>query len=111
MTTLTGSQTPTANVTFTTADAYTFLGAKPSEIAYLLGLSSNLQTQLNGKQASGAYMTTLMGGQTPTANVTFTTPDTFLFLGAKPSEIVYLLGLSSSVQTQLNGKQASGAYI
>ena len=85
------------------------LVAKPSEVAYLLGVSSSIQTQFNNKQANRLCMT-LGDIQTLTSNITAAV-DTFLFLGAKPSEVTYLAGASSNIQTQLNNKQASGLCI
>ena len=41
-----------------------------TELNYLDGVTSNIQTQLNGKQASGSYMT-LSGNQTARGNKTF----------------------------------------
>ena len=41
-----------------------------TELGYLDGVTSNIQTQLNGKQASGSYMT-LSGNQTASGNKTF----------------------------------------
>ena len=43
---LTGIQTLTGNIS-ASSDTYTFMGAKPSEIAYLSGITSSIQTQLN----------------------------------------------------------------
>lgn len=41
-----------------------------TELGYLDGVTSNIQTQLNGKQASGSYMA-LSGNQTASGNKTF----------------------------------------
>ena len=80
-----------------------------AELSSLDGITSNIQTQLNNKQASGDYMT--RGGvQTLTSNVTAAN-DTYTFMGAKPSEISYLNGVSSNIQTQLDGKLNGGANI
>jgi hypothetical protein len=43
---LTGEQTLTGNLSFLD-DTYTFSGAKPSQIGYLSGVTSSIQTQLN----------------------------------------------------------------
>jgi len=80
------------------------LGAKPSEIAYLSGMMSNIQTQLNGKQAAGTYMT-LSGDQFLGRIVTcLVNLNNYKFFGALPSEHAYLSGVLSAIQTQLNGK-------
>ena len=47
------------------ANTYSFMGAEPLEIAYLFGVTSNLQTQLDGKL-------TLSGNQTLAGNITCT---------------------------------------
>ena len=117
-------------------DTYLFLGAKPSEVAYLLGVLSGIQTQLNGKEATGSTIT-LTENQTLGDNITCTTNlkhvhvlqcatfrsevghpvlqtaamDTHIFLLAKPSEVAYLLGVLSGIQPQLNEKQVTGSCI
>ena len=50
---LQGQNNLTGNIT-TTIDTYSFFGAKPSEIAYLSGVNSNIQSQLNNKLSSSA---------------------------------------------------------
>ena len=104
-----GQQTLTANITVPASNTYTFMGAKPTEIAYLSGLTSSIKDQLDGKQATGTYMTR-GGEQTLTANITVPASNTFTFMGAKPTEIAYLSGLTSSIKDQLAGKQPSGSY-
>ena len=126
-----GEQTLTANITAPTGTTYTFMGAKPSEIACLSGLTSSIKDQLDGKQVSGSYATTTQlstlqttvdgkqasgdymtrgGQQTLTANITVPASNTYTFMGAKPTEIAYLSGLTSSIKDQLAGKQPSGSY-
>ena len=48
---LQGQNNLTGNIT-SISDSFTFYGAKPSEIACLSNISSNLQTQLNNKLSS-----------------------------------------------------------
>ena len=56
---LQGQNNLTGNIT-SNIDTYTFYGAKPSEITYLSGVTSNIQTQLNNKltySALNGYLT------------------------------------------------------
>ena len=66
-------------------------------------MTSQLQTQLNSKQDSLDRKLGVGGVQTLTDNIT-ATADTYTFLGAKPVEIAYLAGVTSNLQTQLNGR-------
>ena len=59
---LTEEQTLTGNLTFHD-DTYMFSGAKPSQIGYLSGVTSSIQTQLNGCLKTGS--------NTLTSNLTF----------------------------------------
>ena len=55
---------------------YTFPGATPVEISYLSGVTSGIQSQLNGKQASGSYATTGdLSGQFTTLTANYETAD------------------------------------
>ena len=51
-----GTTELTANVSL--SGPYTFSGASPTELSYLSGVTSDIQTQLNDKQVSGSYATT-----------------------------------------------------
>ena len=44
---LSGSQTLTGSITLSSGNNYTFCGALPYEIGYLIGVTSSIQTQLN----------------------------------------------------------------
>ena len=103
---LTGNQTLGGNITCVpNSHNYTFMGALPSEIAFLSGVTSSIQTQLTGKMS-------LSGDQTLGANVTCTTnPNNYKFFGALPSEIAFLSGVTSSIQNQLSSKQPLGVYM
>ncbi len=80
-----------------------------TEVGYLDGVTSSIQTQLNGKQATvtgtastivstnltgSRVMVTNPGGKASASSVTTTQLD-------------YLSGVTSAIQTQLNGKQAT----
>jgi len=109
--TLTGNQTLGGNITCTAnPSSYTFFffGALPLEIAYLSGVSSAIQTQLNRKQDSNTCIT-LTGNQTLGGDITCTTStNNYKLFGATPTEIAYVSGVISAVQTQLNGKLGLG---
>ena len=76
---LSGSQTLTANITLT-GGTYTFAGALPSEIAYLSGVTSAIQTQINSCNSNLSSTNTTIQSQisnlistlAPKASPTFT---------------------------------------
>lgn len=80
-----------------------------TELGYLDGVTSAIQTQLNGKQA------TITGGATTiaTSNLTASralisnTSGKVAVSAATSTELGYLSGVTSAIQTQLNGKQAT----
>ena len=66
-----------------------------TEFSYLNGVTSAIQTQIDGKAASShTQAATTIGGGT-----------------IDNTEFGYLDGVTSAIQTQLNGKQASGNYV
>ena len=83
------------------------------ELGYVNGVTSAIQTQINGKQA------TITGGATSIVSSNLTASRALASDGSgkvavattTAAELDYLSGVTSSVQTQLNGKQASGSYI
>jgi hypothetical protein len=118
-----------------------------TEIGYVNGVTSSIQTQLDGKQATGNYITALTGNVTASgpgsavatiANGVITNAminasaaiavsklaaltasravvtDSSGFLApatTTATEIGYVNGVTSAIQTQLDGKQATGNYI
>ena len=98
-----GETTNVVNVTF-------------EHLGYLSGVTSNLQTQLAGKQPTGNYLTAvpntylwkpealtsylaLSGNQTLGGNITCTTNlNNYTFFGATPAQIGYLSTVSSNIQ-------------
>ena len=99
-------QVDTNGITFTTSASSTnvldinLAGVTTSiaanKLLYLDGVTSGIQNQLNSKQASGSFMSR-GGAQVFTANITASTADLYSLLGAKPSEIAYLSGVSSNL--------------
>lgn len=93
-----------------------------TEIGYVNGVTSSIQTQLNAKGAgtvTSVSVTTANGVSGSVATAT-TTPAITLTLGAitptsvngtTSTELGYVSGVTSAIQTQLNGKQATGNYI
>lgn len=107
-----------------------------TELSYVKGTTSSIQTQLNGKQASGSYLTAvtadapLSGSGTAGSHLVFTNPGYITNVGigtantitfwdstgtigslntsTYPSltELSYSKGVTSAIQTQINGKQA-----
>lgn len=72
--------------------------ANTTEINYLVGVTSAIQTQINTKAPSIS----------PTFTVSATLPSATTIGAISAAEISWLSGVSSSIQTQINGKAASG---
>jgi len=100
--------------------------ATTTELNYVDGVTSNVQTQLDAKQASDADLTALSSCQTGGAaalaaltsteieildGATVTTSELNLLDGvtATTTELNYVDGVTSALQTQLDAKQASDA--
>ncbi len=104
--TLTGSQTLTNKnltapvITGTIAlPATTSIGTvSDTEISYLDGVTSSIQTQLNTKSPSAS----------PTFTGTVTLPSTTSIGTVSSTEIGYLDGVTSAIQTQIDGKSNTG---
>lgn len=103
-----GIVAPLASPTFTgtvVLPSTTSIGPVSStELGYLDGVTSNLQTQLDAKLAITAAASTYAPLASPTFTGTVTLPSTTSIGGVSASEIVYLDGVTSNVQTQLDGK-------
>jgi hypothetical protein len=79
-------------------------GVSATELGYLDGVTSNIQTQLDDKLAITAAASTYAPLVGPTFTGTVTLPSTTSIGGVSAAEIVYLDGVTSNVQTQLDGK-------
>jgi len=76
-----------------------------TEFGYLNGVTSALQTQLDGKQPSGSYH--VVGDGTLGDLMVFTdTDETLKSVAVTEAEALTLQGVSSNIQNQLNAKQA-----
>lgn len=84
-----------------------------AEIGFVSGVTSSIQTQLDGKQATitGAATTITSSDLTTSRALTSDTNGKVAVSATTSAELGFLSGVTSSVQTQLNGKQATGNYI
>lgn len=79
------------------------------EFNYVHGVTSNIQTQLNGKQATitGAASTITSSNLTSNRALISNSSGKVAVSSVSSTELGYLDGVTSSIQTQLNGKAAS----
>jgi aspartate 1-decarboxylase len=109
--------TATSLAALTSAEVAILDGATvtAAELNYVDGVTSNIQTQLDGKQTSDAQLTTLAGMAAATANslALLTDAEVQILDGATltTTELNYVDGVTSSIQSQLNAKQASDAEL
>ena len=87
-------------------------GVTTTEFDYLDGVTSNIQTQLNAKQATitGAATTIDDTDLTASRALISNSSGKVAVSAITTTELGYLDGVSSNIQTQLNNKQASGTY-
>lgn len=79
-------------------------GVSATELVYLDGVTSNVQTQLDAKLGTAAAASTYAPLADPTFTGTVVLPSTTSIGGVSATELVYLDGVTSNVQTQLDGK-------
>lgn len=102
----------TSAVTFTSltlgATAITATGA---EINYLSGVTSAIQTQLNGKQATitGGASTITSANLTTSRALVSDTSGKVVVSAVTATELGYVSGVTSAIQTQLNAKAPSAS--
>jgi fructose-specific component phosphotransferase system IIB-like protein len=84
-----------------------------AEIGFVSGVTSAIQTQLNGKESTitGAATTITSSDLTVSRALTSDANGKVSVSATTSAELGFLSGVTSSVQTQLNGKQATGDYI
>jgi hypothetical protein len=75
-----------------------------TEIAYLDGVTSSIQTQIDGKLSSSIASTTYAPLNSPTITTSATLPSNTSIGSVSSTEIGYLDGVTSGIQTQLNLK-------
>ena len=112
-----GLKAPKASPTFTgtvVLPGTTSIGdVDATEIGYVNGATSNIQTQLDAKasqvdmDAAEALIATKADINSPTFTGTVTLPSSTSIGGVTADEIAYLDGVTSSVQTQINTVAAS----
>jgi len=93
------AQTANRAAVFTGAGFLTASGVTATELGYLSGAASNIQTQINGLQPLIAL--------TPNLAVISNGSGVLTTSSTTSTEIGYVAGVTSSIQTQLNGKQAT----
>jgi len=76
-------------------------GASPTEIGYLIGTTSNIQTQLNGKSSLSSN-NTFSGTQTYNNTINLNSNIISNGLTISPTELGYLDGTTSNIQTQIS---------
>lgn len=89
-----------------------------TELSYVKGVTSAIQTQINAKAPSTAptFATSITGSYLTASEILITDGSKNIVSAAVatyPSlaELTYLKGVTSAIQTQLDGKQASGTYV
>ena len=89
--------------------------ANVTELNYVDGVTSAIQTQLNNKQPLNSDLTTLSSCQSggATALSLLTSSEIGILDGAtvSTSELNYVVGVTSSIQSQLDGKQGLDAQL
>lgn len=91
----------------------TVAGVSATEVGYLANVTSDIQTQLDSKLsgATGAISTVTAVDLTPSRAVVSNPAGKIAVSGTTSTELGYVSGVTSAIQTQLNGKQASGTYV
>ena len=81
-----------------------------TELGYLNNVSSNIQAQLNGKQPTITGAATTIDGSNLTVNRALVSNGSgkVAVSAVSSTELGYLDGVSSSIQTQINGKLSTG---
>lgn len=85
----------------------TTITATGTELNYVDGVTSNIQTQLNGKQATITGAATTIDDTNLTANRAVVSDGSgkIAVSAVTATELGYLDGVTSAIQTQINGKQ------
>ena len=110
-TTITGSNLTASRALVSNSSGKVAVSAVTStELGYLDGVTSSIQTQLNGKQASitGGATTITQSDLTASRALISNASGKVAVSDITSTELGYLDGVTQSIQTQLNGKAASG---
>ena len=112
-TTITSSNLTASRAVTSDASGKVAVSATTStELGYVSGVTSAIQTQLNAKQATitGAATTITSSNLTASRAVVSDASGKVAVSSVTSTEVGYLSGVTSAIQTQLNGKQAAGSY-
>ena len=87
--------------------------ATAAEINHLSGVGSNIQTQIDGKQATLTGLTSTVAELNILDGVTAEAAELNILDGvtATTAELNYVDGVTSAIQTQIDGKVATGANV
>ena len=91
----------------------TVTGVSDTEIGYLDGVTSAIQTQLDAKQATitGAATTVTSSNLTASRALTSNASGKIADSSVTATELGHLSGVTSAIQTQINGLQGSSAVL
>lgn len=95
---------PTFTGTVTLPSSTSIGNVTAQEIEYIDGVTSNIQTQLDSKLSSTLASTTYATKDAPTITGNAVLPSTTTIGSVTGTEISYLSGTTSAIQTQLNAK-------
>jgi hypothetical protein len=105
--TVDGSGTANRVAYWVDTDTLTFSSVMDTELGYLSGVSSAIQTQINGKEPTITGAATTITGSNLTVNraLTSNASGKVAVSAVTSTELGYLSGVSSAIQTQINGKE------
>jgi hypothetical protein len=95
---------PTFSGTVTLPNTTSIGDVSATEIAYVNGVTSAIQTQLDAKLASATASTTYAPLSNPTFTGTVVLPNTTSVGDVSSTELGYVNGVTSAIQTQLDAK-------
>lgn len=95
---------PTFSGTVTLPNTTSIGDVSSTELAYVNGVTSAIQTQLDGKLASSTASSTYAPLSGPTFTGTVSLPNTTSIGDVSSAEIGYVNGVTSAIQTQLDAK-------
>jgi hypothetical protein len=95
---------PTFSGTVTLPNTTSIGDVSATEIAYVNGVTSAIQTQLDAKLASSTASTTYAPLSNPTFTGTVVLPNTTSVGDVSSTELSYVNGVTSAIQTQLDAK-------
>lgn len=109
-TTITSSNLTTSRALISNSSGKVAVSSVTStELGYLSGVTSNIQTQLDSKisSANGAISTVVNSNLTTSRALISNSSGKIAVSATTSTELGYLSGVTSNVQTQLNGKQST----